>query len=109
MLPEGMSLGAAIMIPDMFSTGFMGAENAKIEIGTTVAVLGIGPVGLCGVAGAKLRGAGRIFAVGSRPNSIKVAKKYGATDIIHYKDGTVEQILEATEGEGVDTVIVSGG
>ena len=109
MLPEGMSLEAAIMIPDMLSTGFMGAENAKIEMGTTVAVLGIGPVGLCGVAGAKLRGAGRIFAVGSRPNSIKVAKKYGATDIINYKDGTVEQILEATQGEGVDAVIVSGG
>lgn len=108
-LPEGMSLEAAIMIPDMLSTGFMGAENAEIEIGATVAVLGIGPVGLCGVAGAKLRGAGRIFAVGSRPNSIKVAKEYGATDIINYKEGTVEQILEATNGEGVDAVIVSGG
>lgn len=108
-LPEGMSLKAAIMIPDMLSTGFMGAENANIEIGSTVAVLGIGPVGLCGIAGAKLRGAGRIFAVGSRPNAIKVAKKYGATDIINYKEGTVEQILEATQGEGVDAVIVSGG
>ena len=109
MLPVDMSLEAAVMIPDMLSTGFMGAENAEIEIGSTVAVLGIGPVGLCGVAGAKLRGAGRIFAVGSRPNSVKVAKKYGATDIINYKDGTVEQILEATKGEGVDAVIVSGG
>jgi isopropanol dehydrogenase (NADP+) len=109
MLPESIPLEAAIMIPDMLSTGFMGAENAEIEIGSTVAVLGIGPVGLCGIAGARLRGAGRIFAVGSRPNSIKVAKKYGATDIINYKEGTVEQILEATKGEGVDAVIVSGG
>ena len=108
-LPDEMSLKSAIMIPDMLSTGFMGAENAEIEIGSTVAVFGIGPVGLCGVAGAKLRGAGRIFAVGSRPNAVEVAKKYGATDIINYKYGTVEQILKATEGEGVDTVIVSGG
>ena len=38
-----------------------------------------------------------------------MAKKYVATDIINYKYGTVKQILEATEGEGVDTVIVSGG
>ena len=75
-LPEELSLESAIMIPDMLSTGFMGAENAKIEFGYTVAVLGIGPVGLCGVAGAKLRGAGRIFAVGSRPNAVEVAKKY---------------------------------
>ena len=54
-LPEGMSLEAAVMLPDMLSTGFMGAENANIQIGSTVAVLGIGPVGLCGVAGARLR------------------------------------------------------
>ncbi len=98
------------MLPDMLSTGFMGAENAKIEIGATVAVLGIGPVGLCGIAGARLRGAGRIFAVGTRPAAIKVAKEYGATDIISYKDGnTVEQIVHATGGAGVDAVIVAGG
>lgn len=109
-LPDGMSLEAAVMIPDMLSTGFMGAENANIEIGSSVAVIGIGPVGLSGIAGAKLRGAGRIFGVGSRPNLIKIAKKYGATDIISYKEGdTAEQILEATDGEGVDSVIVSGG
>ncbi len=52
-----MSLEAGVMLPDMLSTGFMGAENAKIKIGSTVAVLGgIGPVGLSAVAGAKLRG-----------------------------------------------------
>jgi alcohol dehydrogenase (NADP+) len=109
-LPEGMSLESAVMITDMMSTGFMAAENAEIGMGATVAVLGIGPVGLCGVAGAALRGAGRIFAVGTRPKAIEVAKEYGATDIISYKDGdTAEQILEATDGAGVDAVIVSGG
>ncbi len=108
-LPDGMSLESAIMLPDMLSTGFMGAEIAAIEFGATVAVLGIGPVGLCALAGAKLRGAGRIFAVGSRPNSIKVAREYGATDIINYKDGTAEQILELTDGKGVDSVIIAGG
>ncbi|MDI3506256.1 MAG: isopropanol dehydrogenase [Methanomicrobiaceae archaeon] len=106
-LPAG---GAAVMIPDMLSTGFMGAENARIEIGATVVVLGIGPVGLCGIAGARLRGAGRIFAVGTRPAAIRVAKEYGTTDIGSYKDGnTVEQILDATDGTGVDAVIVAGG
>lgn len=108
-LPEGMSLEAAIMIPDMMSTGFMAAEMAKIEFGATVAVLGIGPVGLCAAAGSKLKGAGRIFAVGTRPKAIDVGKKYGVTDIINYKYGTVKQILDATGGEGVDAVIVSGG
>ena len=110
LLPQGMSLEAAVMIPDMLTTGFMGAENANIPIGGTVAVLGIGPVGLSAIAGAKLRGAGRIFAVGTRPKPVEVAKKYGATDIVSYKDGdTVEQILKATGGKGVDSVVIAGG
>ncbi len=109
-LPDGMSLEAGVMLPDMLSTGFAGAENASIEFGATVAVIGIGPVGLCGVAGARLRGAGRIFAVGTRPAAIEVAKAYGATDIINYKKGnTAEQILDATGGAGVDAVIIAGG
>ncbi len=110
LLPDKIPLEAAVMLPDMLSTGFMGAENAKIEIGFNVAVLGIGPVGLSSIAGSKLKGAGRIFGVGTRPKLVKIAKKYGATDIISYKDGnTSEQILDATEGEGVDAVIVAGG
>jgi len=84
-LPEGMPLEAGVMLPDMLSTGFAGAEKARIEIGATIAVLGIGPVGLSAVAGAKLRGAGRIFAVGSRPAAVRVAKEYGATDIVNYR------------------------
>lgn len=109
-LPEDMPLEAGVMLPDMLSTGFMGAENARIAIGATVAVLGIGPVGLSAVAGARLRGAGRIFAVGTRPAAVRVAKEYGATDIVSYKDGdSVEQIHRATGGTGVDAVIVAGG
>jgi alcohol dehydrogenase (NADP+) len=109
-LPEGMSQEAAVMIVDMLSTGFMGAENAAIELGATVAVLGIGAVGLSAIAGAKLKGAGRIFAVGTRPISVEVAKQYGATDIVSYKHGdTADQILEKTNGEGVDAVVVAGG
>ena len=109
-LPDGIPLEAAVMMPDMMSTGFMGAELADIPIGGSVAVFGIGPVGLCGIAGARLRGAGRIFAVGTRAKPVEVAKAYGATDIISYKNGSApEQILELTNGEGVDSVITSGG
>ena len=62
------------------------------------------------VAGAALRGAGRIFAVGSRPNCVEVAKGYGATDIINYREGDiVAQVLEKTGGKGVDKIIVAGG
>lgn len=109
-LPEDITLEAAVMIPDMVTTGFQGAELADIKLGDTVAVLGIGPVGLMAVAGAKLRGAGRIIVVGSRPVCVDAAKFYGATDIVNYKDGDiVDQILNLTDGKGVDATIIAGG
>lgn len=108
-LPEGMSLEAAVMLTDMVTTGFHGSELADIELGYEVAVIGIGPVGLMSVAGSKLRGASRIFAVGTRPVCVEAAKYYGATDIISYKEGPVdEQILDLTDGKGVDAVIIAG-
>lgn len=109
-LPDEIPLPTAVMITDMMTTGFHGAELADIPIGGTVAVIGIGPVGLMAVEGASLRGAGRIFAVGSRPKCVEVAKSYGATDIINYKNGDIaKQILDKTNGKGVDAVIIAGG
>lgn len=110
MMPEGMSDEAAVMLVDMWSTGMMGSENANIPLGGSVLVIGIGAVGLSAIAGAKLLGAGKLFAAGTRPISVKVAKEYGATDIINYKEGPIdEQIRELTNGEGVDSVVIAGG
>lgn len=109
LLPEGVSVDAALMTVDMMSTGFYGVEMADVQLGDSVVVFGIGPVGLMAVAGAKLRGAGRIYAIGTRKNCAELAREYGATDIISYKDGDlVQQILEK-EGGQVDRVIVAGG
>lgn len=108
-LPEGISIEEGVMLSDMIPTGFHGADNAEVSYGETVAVIGIGPVGLMAVAGANLRGAGRIFAVGSRQVCIDAAKGYGATDIINYKNGPIDrQILDANHGP-VDKVIIAGG
>ena len=110
LLPDGMDPGTGAMLSDMVPTGFHGAELAEVEFGDTVCVFGIGPVGLMGVRGAVLRGAGRLFAIGSRPNCIEIAKEYGATDIINYRTGDiVEQIMDLTGGKGVDRVIIAGG
>lgn len=109
-MPKGMSLEQAVMLPDMAPTGIQGAEMARIKPGETVAVIGIGPVGLMAVAGAAILGAGRLFAVGNRQVCVDVALEYGATDIIDYKKGDiVEQILKATNGKGVDAVVIAGG
>lgn len=110
LLPNEIPLESAVMITDMMTTGFHGAENAEIQMGHSVAVIGIGAVGLMSIAGAKLRGAGRILGVGSRTACVEAAKFYGATDIINYKDGDiVKQILDSTNGKGVDRVIMAGG
>ena len=110
LIPDGIDPVDAVMLCDMVPTGFHGAELANVQFGDTVCVIGIGPVGLMAVAGAVLRGASKLFAVGSRPKCIEVAKEFGATDIINYKEGDiVEQIFEKTNGKGVDKVIIAGG
>jgi len=110
LLPPELDPATAVMLPDMIVTGFHGAELAEINFGDTVCVIGIGPVGLMSVAGANLKGASHIYAVGSRPLCAERARFYGATDIINYKNGDiVQQILDKTKGEGVDRVIIAGG
>lgn len=109
-LPVGIDSASAVMLADMVPTGFHGVELAQVKFGDNVCVIGIGPVGLMAVVGAKLRGAADIFAVGSRPECVRVAKELGATQIINYKDGDIaKQILELTNGKGVDKVIIAGG
>lgn len=99
-------IGTQGMVP----TGFHGAELADIQFGDTVAVIGIGPVGLMSVAAAAIRGAADIYAVGSRKNCAQLALEFGATAIINYREGDiVEQIMEKTSGKGVDRIIVAGG
>lgn len=110
LIPDEVSDKAAVMLTDMWPTGMVGSERANIPLGGSVLVIGIGAVGLSAVLGAKLLGAGDLFAAGTRPVSVEVAKKYGATEIINYREAPIdEQVLELTEGEGVDSVVIAGG
>ncbi len=109
-IPEGVSMEQALMCVDVVTTGFTGAESADIKIGDTVVVMGIGPIGLMAVEGARLLGAARILAVGSKPICIELAKEFGATEVLSYKDGDiVSQVMERTDGLGADGVILCGG
>ena len=110
LIPKGMDYGTACMLSDMVPTGFHSAELADIQFGDVVAVFGLGPVGLMGVAAAALKGAGRIIAVDSREQVVPIAKAYGATDIVDFKKAPAdEQIMELTDGKGVDRVLIAGG
>lgn len=110
LLPSNIDPVDACMLSDMVPTGFHGVELADVQFGDSVLVIGIGPVGLMSVAGASLRGASRIIAVGTRPLCVEAAKKYGATDFISYKNGPIdEQVMKLTGGKGVDKVVIAGG
>ena len=109
-IPEGVTDIQAVMVPDMLITGFTGVERMHIRFGENVLIMGVGPVGLMGVAAAALRGAGRIIAVGSRPCTLELARQYGATDIIDYKKGDIlQQVMTLTGGEPVDSVLIACG
>jgi len=109
-VPEWMTLEQALMCADVMTTGLTGAECADIKTGDVVCVMGIGPIGLMAIAGAKCLGASRIIAVGSRPKCVELALHYGATDIVDYHDGSVpERILDMTGQIGPDCVIIAGG
>lgn len=109
-LPDSVDDKTTVMLCDMVPTGLHGVELADIQFGDKVLVIGIGPVGLMAVAGAALRGASEIYAVGSRPNCIELAKEFGATHIINYRNGSIEdQVAELTGGKGVDRVVIAGG
>jgi threonine dehydrogenase-like Zn-dependent dehydrogenase len=109
-IPDSVPDEAAVYACDMMSTGFIGAENANIPIGGSVAVFGQGPVGLMATAGAKLRGAGLIIAVETVPKRQELARQFGADHVVDFrKVDPVKAILELTGGEGVDGAIEALG
>lgn len=109
-IPEGVSVASGVLATDMITTGFSAVEMADVKFGDTVVVLGTGPVGLMAIAGAALRGAGRILAVGSRPRCVELAKYYGAEKVFNYKNGDIkEQVVEYLGGANADAVLVAGG
>lgn len=109
-IPDDVTDEQAAYTCDMLSTGFMGAEHARLQLGETVAVFAQGPVGLCATMGANLLGAGRVIAVESRPERQALARRFGADDVVDFTEGDpVEQIMDLTGGEGVDAAIEAFG
>lgn len=108
-LPDEVTDDQAILLSDIFPTGYFGADMANIEHGHTVAVFGCGPVGQFAIASAKLMGAGRVLAVDHLPDRLDMARRQGA-EVIHFdEEDPVKTILELTGGIGVDCAIDAVG
>lgn len=99
----------AILLADVFPTGYFGAELAEVEAGDTVAVFGCGPVGQFAIAGAKQLGAGRVLAVDTVPARLDMARSQGAEVIDFNAEDPVESIRSLTGGIGVDRAIDAVG
>jgi alcohol dehydrogenase len=108
-VPAGVPDEQAVLVGDMFNTGYHAAHEAEIELGDTVAVSGCGPVGLCAVLSAWQFGPSRVFGIDLLQNRLSVAERYSATPIDIRKGDPVEQVLAATDGEGVDVVLECSG
>ena len=109
-IPDGLTDEQVLMCPDIMSTGFKGAENARIRIGDTVVVFAQGPIGLCATAGARLLGASTIIAVDGNDHRLDIAKKLGADLTLNFKNcDVVDEIMKITGGRGVDASIEALG
>ncbi|MEZ4423874.1 MAG: zinc-dependent alcohol dehydrogenase [Gemmatimonadota bacterium] len=108
-LPDEVIDEQAILISDIFPTGYMGAEMAEIQEGDTVAVFGCGPVGLFAILSAQLLGAGRVLAVDRIPSRLDKARELGAETIDFSSEDPVETLRRLTGGIGPDRVIDAVG
>lgn len=108
-LPDEVSDDQAILISDIFPTGWFGAEMAEIDNGHTVAVFGCGPVGQFTIASAMLMNAGRVIAVDHRDDRLEMARRQGAEIVNFDKEDPIEAILSLTGGIGVDRAIDAVG
>lgn len=108
-LPEEIDDDRAIMMSDIFPTGYFGAELAEVGIGDTVAVFGCGPVGQFAIASSLLRGAGRVIAVDCIESRLDMARDQGAEVINFDREDPVDAIRELTLGIGAERAIDAVG
>ncbi len=108
-VPEGMSSDAALFAGDVMGTGYHAIAQAGLEPGDAVAVLGLGPVGLCAVQAARAAGAARVIAVDGVEHRLGVARELGAESVHLTEEDPRRAVKAATDGRGVDVAVDAVG
>src|SRR5450631_3547366 len=110
-IPPGADEEALVMLSDILPTGFeCGVLNGKVAPGSTLAIVGSGPIGLAALLTAQFYAPAQIIMIDLDDNRLEVAKRFGATAAINSGDGkSAEAILKLTGGRGVDTAIEAVG
>jgi threonine dehydrogenase-like Zn-dependent dehydrogenase len=108
-VPDELSDEQVVLLADIASTGFSGAESGEIRIGDSVVVFAQGPIGLCATAGAKLMGAALIIGVDGDDNRLTMAKRMGADVALDYRSTDIVAEVQKLTGGGVDVAIEALG
>ena len=109
LVPDGMSSDAALFAGDVMGTGYHAIASAGLRPGDAVAVLGLGPVGLCAVQAAIAAGAAEVIAVDSVPRRLAIAEWLGALPVHLTEEDPRAAVKLATEGRGVDICVDAVG
>jgi len=105
-VPGNDLLPSLLAVSDVLGTGWFAADAANVKAGSTVLVVGDGAVGLLGVLSAKQMGAERIIAMSRHESRQKLAREFGATDIVTERgDDGIARVKELTKGVGADSVL----
>jgi threonine dehydrogenase-like Zn-dependent dehydrogenase len=103
---DGALMPSLLTLTDVMGTGHHAAVTAEVGPGKTVAVVGDGAVGLCGVIAARRLGAEQIIILGRHPDRIALAREFGATDVVSKRgEEAVERVRKLTDGFGVHSVL----
>jgi len=110
-VPPGADEEALVMLSDILPTGFeCGVLDGKVQPGSTVAIVGAGPIGLAALLTAQFYAPSEIIMVDLDDNRLQTATRFGATRVINNRDGqAAEKILAMTDNRGVDTAIEAVG
>src|SRR5215218_96766 len=104
-VPQADMIASMLALSDVMGTGWFAADAANVKPGATVAVVGDGAVGLLAVLSAKQMGAERIIAMSRHESRQKLAREFGATDIVVERgDEGTARIMDLTDGLGADSV-----
>ena len=110
-VPAGAEEDALVTLSDILPTGFeCGVLNGKVQPGSTVAIVGAGPIGLATLLTAQFYSPAEIIMIDLDDNRLEMSSRFGATTVINNKDGkAAERVMKMTNGRGVDTAIEAVG
>jgi alcohol dehydrogenase len=110
-IPEGADEEALVMLSDILPTGFeCGVLNGKVEPGSTVAIVGSGPIGLAALLTAQFYSPAQIIMIDLDAGRLEIAKRFGATAVVNSAQGdAAATVMRITGGRGVDTAIEAVG